>query len=320
MGLRELTVGRNDAGQRLDKFIAKAFRDLPVSLMYKALRKKDIRVNGKRAEASQIMNEGDAVRVYLPEDAVATGSPELEKKRLSHVTPSFSAVYEDENIVIINKPSGLSCHADSHNDVNNLTTQFRAYLMKKGEYSPEDETSFSPSLCNRIDRNTSGLVTAAKNAAALREADRIIRERLVTKKYLCAVHGEMKEKTGRLVNYIRKYADKSTVQVCGTPFPGGLEAITEYRVISVSGGLSLVEATLLTGRTHQIRAQFAAAGHPLLGDGKYGKNADDRRMGFSSQALVSCYLRFDAPDGMLSYLKGKEFTVPAEEIDFLRLF
>lgn len=320
MGLREFTVGKNDAGQRLDRFISKTFRDLPASLMYKAIRRKDIRVNGKRAEVSQILTEGDAVRVYLPEDAIGARDPGLEKSRLSHVTPAFSVVYEDENLLIVNKPSGLSCHADAHNDVNNLTSQLRAYLMKKGEYSPEDERSFSPSLCNRIDRNTSGLVIAAKNAAALREADRVIRERLVTKKYLLAAHGEMPERSGRLVGYIKKDADRSTVKVGSAPFPGGREAVTQYRVISVSGGLSLVEATLLTGRTHQIRAQFSASGHPLLGDGKYGKNGDDRRLGFGSQALVSYYLRFDAEDGLLSYLRGKEFTVPPEEIDFLKLF
>ncbi len=318
MGVKELTVNRNDAGNRLDRFIIKTFRDVPVSFVYKAIRKKDIRVNGRRAEPSQMLEEGDTVRVFLPEDMAFAGSG-ADEKSLLHVTPSFGTVYEDENIIIINKPSGLSCHADSHNDVNNLTTQLAAYLMKKGEYSPENENSFSPALCNRIDRNTSGIVIAAKNAEALRETDRLIRERKITKKYLCAVHGRTPA-AGQLRGWIRKDPDRSVVTVRDEPFPGGREAVTGFRTLDYSSGLSLVEAELFTGRTHQIRAQFAHAGHPLLGDGKYGRNAADRQLGYGSQALVSYYVRFDDAGGCLGYLRGREFTVPKEDIDFIALF
>nr|MBQ4319625.1 RNA pseudouridine synthase [Clostridia bacterium] len=187
-----------------------------------------------------------------------------------------------------------------------------AYLYRSGEYDPKNEQSFVPSLCNRIDRNTGGIVIAAKNAEALRNMNRRIKDRDLTKKYLCAVHGtfEKGKKSGELKGYILKNADDNLVTVFKSGRPGAKFAQTNYRVLAEKDGMSLVECELITGRTHQIRAQMADAGHPLLGDGKYGVNREDKKLGYKFQALYSYYLEID----------GKEYTVDKDKIWFVREF
>ncbi len=315
--MKILSIQKNDAGQRLDKFLSKAVRAMPPSLMYKSIRTKKIKVNRKRAEIGQILCEGDTVQLFLSDDLF--GDSRKEGTRLSHITPSFSVVYEDENLILCDKPAGLPVHSDDSEDTNTLITQIQAYLYRKGEYSPEAEQSFAPALCNRIDRNTAGIVIAAKNAAALRELNALIKERKLTKKYLCAVHGHMKKESGVLTGYITKDSDKNTVTVYKEKTAGAKDIKTGYRVIAEKDTLSLLEVELFTGRTHQIRAHLASVGHPLLGDGKYGVNRDDRKIGCKFQALYSYYLRFDGGT-LLSYLNGREFSVPAEKIWFVGKF
>lgn len=315
--MRILSIKKNDAGQRLDKFLSKAVKAMPPSLMYKSIRTKKIKVNRKRAEIGQILCEGDTVELFLPDDLF--GDNKKEGSRLSHITPSFSVIYEDENLILCDKPAGLQVHSDDSEDTNTLITQILAYLYRKGEYSPETEQSFTPALCNRIDRNTAGIVIAAKNAAALRELNALIKDRKLTKKYLCAVHGHMKKKSGVLTGYITKDCDKNTVTVYEEKVSGAKDIKTGYRVISENDALSLLEVELFTGRTHQIRAHLASVGHPLLGDGKYGVNRDDRKIGCKFQALYSYYLKFDG-GSLLSYLNGREFSVPIERIWFVGKF
>lgn len=318
--MKILTVGANDAGQRLDKFLTKAVKAMPPSLMYKSIRTKKIKVNRKRAEPKQMLCEGDTVQLFLADELFGDGgSADAEKSRLSHITPAFSIVYEDENLILCNKPAGLQVHSDDKEDTNTLITQIHAYLYKKGEYDPSSEQSFAPALCNRIDRNTSGIVIAAKNAASLRELNRLIKERRLTKKYLCAVHGTMEKKADVLTGFITKDSDTNTVTVYKKRIPGSKDIRTGYRVMAEKGGLSLLEVELFTGRTHQIRAHLASVGHPLLGDGKYGINRDDRRAGYKYQALCSYSLGFDGGE-TLSYLNGRVFTIPADDIWFVRDF
>ena len=315
--MRIIEIGKNDAGQRLDKFLSKAVKAMPASLMYKSIRTKKIKVNRKRAEISQILNEGDTVQLFLSDELFDT------KKDLTsvytHISPSFSVIYEDENIILCDKPAGLNVHSDEENDTNNLITQIQAYLFKNGEYDPRSEQSFAPALCNRIDRNTAGIVIAAKNAEALREMNAVIKERELTKKYLCAVNGVPFKKEDTLKGYLFKNSKTNTVTVYSEQKRGSKEIKTKYRVISSKNGISLLEVELLTGRTHQIRAHLSSIGHPLLGDGKYGINKEARKDGYKFQALCSYYLSFNTK-GFFSYLNGKEFRVPKSSVYFLSLF
>ncbi|MBE6698292.1 MAG: RluA family pseudouridine synthase [Ruminococcaceae bacterium] len=318
--MRTITVKKNDAGQRLDKFLSKAVKGLPMSLMYKYIRTKKIKVNRARTEQRYMLVEGDEIQLFIREEFFE--SPEKDTGALSRIVPKLCIVYEDENIILLNKRPGVLVHEDADAKDNTLVMHLQAYLAQKGEYDPEDEQSFAPAMCNRIDRNTGGIVIAAKNAAALREMNEHIREDRIGKYYLCAAHGVPAKKVQTLHGYLRKNAADNMVEVRDRAFPGAKEIITEYRVIGEKGGNSLLEVHLITGRTHQIRAHLAHIGHPLIGDGKYGINKKDREKGYKYQALYAYRLRFDlAGSGQtLAYLDGKEFCLPESEIWFLKDF
>lgn len=316
--MKTLRIEKNDAGQRLDKFLQKALDNMPYSLMYKLIRKKKIKVNRLRAEPGQTLNEGDEVLLFISDEFFGLHDP----NDYSHTDTDLDIVYEDKEIILVNKAPGVIVHSDDKNDSGTLIDRVKAYLIKNKEYDPQSENSFAPSLCNRIDRNTGGIVIAAKTAAALRIMNEKIKNGEITKRYLLVCHGSFEKKSGRYKNFLLKDGDANTVRVFDRPVPDGRTAITDYRVLKEKDGLSLVEATLGTGRTHQIRAQFAYYGHPLLGDGKYGINRDDRKKGFSHQALWSYKVRFDfkSDAGELAYLAGKEFEVNENKIPFTSLF
>lgn len=315
--MRELLIKKNDAGQRLDKFITKTL-DLPVSLLYKSIRLKKIKVNRKRAEASTILVEGDTVQCFLAEDFFNRSTGEGS---LLSITPHLSVIYEDENIMLLDKRPGVSVHEDENGSQNTLITHILAYLYQKGEYRPEEEQSFTPALCNRIDRNTGGIVIAAKTAEALRVMNEKIKLREIDKFYLAAVHGVPKKSEDILYGYLLKDEKTNTVRVYEkNPPRGAKNIITKYRVIAKRSDSSLLEVELLTGRTHQIRAHMAYVGHPLIGDGKYGINKADRAKGYKYQALYSYKLRFSfkGEATVLEYLNGKEFSIPKSDIYFTK--
>ena len=307
--MRTMKIGRNDAGQRLDKFLAKAVRGLPASLMYKFIRTKKIKVNRARAEQSQLLREGDEIQLFIKDEFF--GVPSEDKSALGAIRPKLDILYEDEHILLLNKRPGVLVHDDAAGGENTLILHVQAYLYGKGEYDPADEQSFAPALCNRIDRNTGGIVIAAKNAEALRILNDKIRGREIEKSYLCVVCGRPKPAEGRLEGYLFKDAVKNQVYVTKKPQPGAKTAVTEYRTLCSARGLSLVECQLLTGRTHQIRAPMAAAGCPLLGDGKYGRERINRTYGETGQMLYSYKLTFTLPTdaGRLEYLRGRTFQV-----------
>lgn len=318
--MRILKVGRNDAGQRLDKFLTKAVRGLPASLMYKYIRTKKIKLNRARCEQGVILKEGDEIQLFIRDEFF--DSPERDDGALSAIIPKLSIVYEDNNIMLLNKRPGVLVHEDSDGGENTLILHIKAYLYQKGEYDPAGEQSFAPALCNRIDRNTGGIVIAAKNAEALRIMNEKIRNGEIGKYYLCAVHGVPKQREATLRGWLRKDAENNMVDISDVKRPGYKEIITKYRVLRSRGDCSLLEVELLTGRTHQIRAQLAHAGYPLLGEGKYAVNRDDRRRGYKYQALYAYRLRFNfgGEDGVLGYLRGREFRLPDAEIWFLKDF
>ena len=312
--MRELTIGKNDAGQRLDRFLGKSLPLLPPALLQKYIRIKRVKCNGQRCQRDQRLREGDVLQLYINDEFF--DQPREDNLFLTLFQPRLNILYEDENLLLLDKRPGLVVHADETEKVNTLINHVQAYLYQKREWNPRWENAFTPALCNRIDRNTGGIVMAAKNAETLRILNDKIRDREITKKYLCVVLGRMAPPEGRLRCFLLKDEGKKQVAVYHRPIPGGKSAETLYRTLETRGELSLVEAELLTGRTHQIRASFADLGCPLLGDGKYGRGEVNRRYGETRQALYSYYLRFDFPTGagILEYLRGREFR--AEHVPF----
>ena len=312
--MRELTVGKNDAGQRLDRFVSKAVPLLPESLLQKYIRLKRIKLNGKGSKRDVRLNEGDRLSLYINDEFFE--APREENSYLKVGSPRLDIVYEDGNILLCDKKPGMLCHSAGKWDYNTLIAHIQAYMYQKGEWDPKSENAFAPALCNRIDRNTGGIVIAAKNAGALRVMNEKIASRELDKRYLCVVVGRPRPAEGKLEDFIFKDAEKGRVYVRSRPSPGARTAVTYYKTLASRKGLSLVECRLETGRTHQIRAQMAAAGTPLLGDGKYGDGRSNRAYGETGQLLYSYRLDFDfsSPAGELEYLNGASFKVA--RVDF----
>ncbi len=307
--MKELTIGKNDAGQRLDRFISKSLPLLPPGLLQKYIRIKRIKVNGARAQRDTRLKEGDILQLYINDEFFE--KPREENMFLTLFRPSLDIVYEDENLMLLNKRPGLVVHADETEKVNTLINHIQAYLYQKREWNPKWENAFTPALCNRIDRNTGGIVIAAKNAETLRIINEKIRDREIDKRYLCITLGAPRPAEGKIECFLLKDEKKKQVFVYHRPVSGGKTAVTKYRTLEKRGELALVEVELLTGRTHQIRASFADLGCPLLGDGKYGIGEKNKRYGETRQALYSYRLTFDFPTdaGILEYLRGKTFQV-----------
>ena len=312
--MKELTIGRNDAGQRLDRFLAKAVPLLPASLAQKYIRLKRIKRNGQRVGRDDRLAEGDILQLYINDEFFE--APRQDNAYLTVSAPKLNIVYEDAQILLVDKKPGIAVHPhDGAEYGKTLIDHIQAYLYAKREWRPREENAFTPALCNRIDRNTGGIVIAAKTAEALRVMNQKIKDREIDKRYLAVVEGTPKPKSGILKGYLFKDAVKNRVYVTDTPQKGAKTCETRYETLESRSGLSLVECELITGRTHQIRAQFAHAGHPLLGDGKYGKL--DKRFDRRYQALYSYRLtfRFTTDAGALTYLNGRSFQVG--HVDFV---
>lgn len=314
--MRTFIINENDSGQRLDKFIAKAVKNLPKNLMYKYIRLKRIKINGKRCEISTRLNVGDEIQLYINDEFFETPKDDS----FMSVSPNIDVIYEDENIILVDKPSGLVVHEDADNSIDTLINRIKRYLYNKKEYDPNNELSFTPALCNRLDRNTSGIVICAKNAESLRVLNEKIKNRELHKYYLCVCLGILDKKQDTLKNYLFKDEKSKTVHIENTKKPCNKQILTKYKVLKEKNNLSLVEIDLLTGRTHQIRAHMAYIGHPLLGDGKYGINKVNRKYSVTAQALCAYRLAFDFKTnaGILEYLNNKSFK--AKEPWFVRKY
>ena len=311
--MKELHIGKNDADQRLDRFLAKAVPLLPASLAQKYIRLKRIKRNNARVNRDDRLAEGDVLQLYINDEFFE--APREDNAYLTVTTPKLHIVYEDEHILLVDKKPGVAVHPhDGAEYGRTLIDHIQAYLYAKQEWRPREENAFTPALCNRIDRNTGGIVIAAKTAEALRILNQKIKDRELDKRYLAIVEGTPKPQKGVLKGYLFKDAVKNRVFVTDSPQNGAKSCETRYQVLQTRNGLSLVECELITGRTHQIRAQFAHAGHPLLGDGKYGKL--NKQYDRNYQALYSYRLTFTftTDAGCLAHLNGRSFQV--EKVDF----
>lgn len=295
-----IKIGTNEAGQRCDKFLRKLLKDVPLSAIYKAFRKGDIRVNGKKIKEQYVLEEGDEILIkYLKTSG--------EKKEFVRIDNNFKVTYEDENILMVEKWPNLLVHSDTKGGAPTLTDYVLSYLYDKGDFEPEKEITFTPAPCNRLDRNTSGVVIFGKNFKYLKALNEAIRERDIEKYYMSLVQGRIKD--GIYTGYILKNEDANISKVYEHEVPNSKEIAMEVKTIQSCGTFSLIEINLLTGRSHQLRAHLASLGNPIVGDSKYGDKKLNsffvNRYGLDFQFLYAYKVIFKSDSDELKYMKNK---------------
>lgn len=316
--MKKIQITANDAGRRLDRFLRKYLERATLGSIYKIIRK-DVKVNGKRQDNKYVLQPGDEVTLYLSDDILSTLTAPKGGNDRKKTKKTFTVIYEDENILIADKPFGLLTHGDQQEKRNHLANQVKDYLIAKGEYNPRTERIFAPASVNRLDRNTTGLVLFGKNSQSLRTLNQWIRENRVSKYYWTIVFGHLNEKL-ELRGRLEKDPDSNTVKVFDENDDRGREIETLVMPMQSLDSATLVEVKLVTGRTHQIRAHLASIGHPVIGDSKYAKGRAKQfnhriyeSCGLSTQLLHSYRLKFENCDGPLAYLNGREFVAPLPE-------
>ncbi len=307
--MRELKIGKNEAEQRLDKLLLKYLNKAPSSFVYKMLRKKNIKLNGKKADGKEKLQEGDLVQLYLAEDTLEKFMEKKMKKEDRVGAEHLHVIYEDDQILLLNKPAGILSQKAAKGDLS-LNEEMLAYLMQKGEVTKESLQTFKPSVCNRLDRNTAGILIAGKSLPAVQEINRLIKERKIGKYYKCIVAGQVK-KEERIEGYLLKDEKTNKVQIRKKPFEGASEILTAYKPLEIWEEATLLEVELITGKTHQIRAHLASVGHPIVGDRKYGDalRYEKQMKKGNYQALFAYKLVFPQLEGQLEKLSQKTFTI-----------
>ena len=313
--MRSFTITAGDGGVRLNRYLLRVAPALPASLMYKYLREKKIKLNKKRCEASTRLAEGDLLELYIPDSFFE------ETRRMPdfmRASKELDIAYEDGNFAALNKPAGVLVHADGAEYSDTLLARFSRRLYERGEYDPNAEAAFAPAACNRLDRGTEGLVLAAKTSSAARELDGMIKRRLIDKRYLAVCSG-VPPTDGSYGAYLIKNERSNTVRVSERESEGARDITTEFRTLATANGLALIEARLITGRPHQIRAHLRYLGAPVLGDKKYGDAALNEQLGENTQLLCAYKLTFEldeeAKQAPLGYLDGK--TIELREVGFV---
>ncbi len=307
--MKEFVITHNDKNQRVDKFVKKYLKNAPLSFIYKTFRKKDIKVNGKWVKENYILNENDVLRIYISDEKIA----EFLSDSFENIKYNFEIIYEDQNILIINKDRGILIHGDNNEKKYTLSNEVLSYLIDKGEYSPRND-NFIPSPIHRLDRNTSGLIIFAKNLMAFKEGSDLFKNKIeIEKHYLALVFGETKEK-GEINAPLLKNSKTNTVKV---DYQNGKDSLTKYEKIAGNNKYSLLNVNLITGRTHQIRVHLAYIHYPIVGDEKYGNfvlNKDfNKEFKYEKQFLHAYSLTFKDIKGELSYLSNKTFYAPLKK-------
>ncbi len=312
--MKELKVGKNDSGQRVDRFLRKYLSKAPRGFIYKMLRKKNIELNNKRVKPEKVLREGDRIQLYLADETIKKFVGEKEKIKSSM---ELNIIYEDENILLINKPKGVLSHSANNDDVDNIVDSMIHYLIKKGDYNPEKEKTFTPAICNRLDRNTSGIIIGAKNYSALKDINEATRYGNIKKYYKCMVIGKLNKEI-QLRNYLVKDKVDNKVTIVKEKIEGAKEIYTYIKPLKAGEDYSLLEIDLITGRTHQIRAHLASIGYPIIGDIKYGNENTNyyfkEKYSLENQFLHGYKIGFYNLTGNLKYLNGKEFTASTDKI------
>lgn len=289
--MKEIKITNNEEGQRLDRFLKKYLNKANQSFIYKMIRKKNIKLNDAKAEPEMVLKKDDTVQIYLSDETIGKFR---EKKILKNTNIHFETVYEDDNILVVNKPIGLSTQPDK-TSMRNLVDEIKIYLDAKEE---NISFTFKPAVCNRLDKNTSGLVIAAKNYDALKQTNKAIRERKIRKYYMAKVHGIIKDNL-ELKDYLIKNENKNMVKIINEYSENSKSAITYAYPLKTEGNYTWLEVEIETGRAHQIRAHLSSIGHPIAGDKKYGKKDNEKY-----QVLHAYKLVLDGFEGNLSYLNG----------------
>lgn len=320
--MKEYTIGKNEAGQRLDKLLGKILNEAPSGFIYKMLRKKNIKVNQSRADGKELLKEGDTVQIYLSDDTFAKFHKDKKTEFMGGEVSSKGTVlsenrilYQDSDILILNKPSGvLSQKAKASDD--SINEQMIRYLLATGKLTQEQLITFTPSVCNRLDRNTSGIVLAGVSLAGSQMLSSLLKERTVHKYYLALVLGKV-SKAGGGKAYLVKDSKTNQVRILQKPAEGAVMIETKYRPCNAGPDYSLLEVELITGKSHQIRAYLATLGHPIMGDAKYGDPGRNREFrnqyGIQNQCLHAYRIVFPVMDGHFRHLSEKTWMAPLPE-------
>ena len=312
--MRQLIIHKNDENQRLDKYLKKYLKEAPGSFIYKMLRKKNIVLNGKKADGTEKLSAGDEVKLFLAEDTLVkfTGEGQSLSEVKFPVKKDLEVLFEDENLLIINKPAGELSQKAEAKDVS-MNEYALGYLQEKGDITEESLKVFKPSVCNRLDRNTSGILIVAKTYQAAREFGTALSKRSVRKYYQCIVKGEVK-KAEKIDGFLWKDEKTNKVEIYKTLKKDAAEIHTAYQPLKHKDGLTLLEVHLITGRAHQIRAHLSSIGHPILGDPKYGDRKLSKKYGVKYQLLHACRLELDGFDGEFSKYNGKIISAELPDV------
>ncbi len=305
--MKQIIIDKNENEQRLDRFLRKYLSEAPKSFIYRMIRKKNIEVNKKRAKPETIIYKGDTIQLFLSDETISKFMARPVEIK-SNIKPDL--IYEDDNLILINKPVGLLSHGTGDESEEDIVNSMVSYLIEKGDFLPEVEKTFTPSICNRLDRNTSGIIIGAKNYKTLKSINEAMREGKIKRYYKTIVKGNLVDEI-KAEAYLIKNQEKNKVEIYEDDQKGSKQVITNIKPLKIKNGYSMLEIELITGRTHQIRGHLSSLGYPVIGDRKYGDNEINSKFNkeykLNNQFLHAYKIELNGLIKELEYLNGKSF-------------